>query len=121
MNTRSTEHRWGDRVRVDIPVQLIGPTRTILDGRLTNLSLSGAFIAIDAHVPVMTDITLLIRPNGRSSIRPRAIAGYVARQIQGGIGVGWSTMAPVTIAHVVSVHEAMRSRNQPLQYSRMSG
>jgi hypothetical protein len=120
MNTRTMEHRWGDRVPVDIPVQLIGPARHVATGRLTNFSVSGAWVEIDLHVPVMTNITVVIHDSKRVPMRPRAIAGYVVRHVQGGIGVGWWKLAPVTIAHVVSIHEALRSSAEP-PHSRRDG
>ena len=44
------EHRWGERVGVDIPVRITGHPFTVRTGRLSNLSVSGAFIRADVDV-----------------------------------------------------------------------
>ena len=41
------EHRWGERVRVSIPVHVTTPALAALDGRMENLSLSGALMKAD--------------------------------------------------------------------------
>jgi hypothetical protein len=38
------EHRWGERVGVNIPVRVSAAALTSVGGSLKNLSLSGAFI-----------------------------------------------------------------------------
>ena len=113
MNARIAEYRWGDRVPVDIPVQLIGPARTVVTGRLINFSVCGAFIETELDVPVMTNITVMIRDGGCVPMRPRALAGYVVRHAQGGVALGWLKLAPVTTAHVISIHQSLRPRAAP--------
>jgi hypothetical protein len=39
-----SEHRWGERVRVDLPVNVLEDGRAPVDGCLKNISLSGALL-----------------------------------------------------------------------------
>lgn len=120
MNARIAEHRWGDRVSVDIPVQLIGPDRTVVSGRLTSFSVCGALVEADLDVPVMTNITVMIHYGGRVPMRPRAMAGYVVRHVEGGIALGWWKLAPITTTHMALIQKTLLPMAPPLQFSKVS-
>ena len=47
------DHRWGQRVAVDLAVQLLCHPRTIAVGRLMNVSVSGAYVRTGL-VPALT-------------------------------------------------------------------
>ena len=60
------EHRWGERVGVDIPVRITGHPFTVRTGRLSNLSVSGAFIRADVDVRPLSRILVAIELPQRS-------------------------------------------------------
>jgi len=113
------EHRWGDRVPVNILVQLIGPTGTVTTGRLSDFSASGAFIETPIALPAMASITVMIPGARGGSRRAQAIRGYVARQGERGIGMGWWNLAPVTVAHVLAISEPSWLREDLMSLSQI--
>ena len=110
MSACMPEHRWGDRVPVDIAVQLIGSSRAFGKGRLKDLSISGALVETDFTAPVLANVTLMILDTQRSPRRPRAIHAYVVRQCDGTIGIGWWDLAPPTIKRLLAISKAMTPR-----------
>jgi PilZ domain len=103
------EHRWGVRTRVDIAVRLAGNSVTVLDGRLMNVSLSGAFITLGCPVNPLSrlDIQFLApRESRHTSIK---IPARVVRLGPNGIGVEWSEFA------CPAVREVLRAATPPLQ------
>ncbi len=55
------EHRWGERVTVDIPVSLCGGGLRDAPARLCDFSLSGALISTPSPVPQVARIGVRIR------------------------------------------------------------
>jgi hypothetical protein len=74
---------------------------------LKDFSISGAFIATDFTLPILANITLMIFDARSSPRHPRAIHGYVVRQCEGAIAIGWWNLAPVTVTHLISLSGAM--------------
>jgi hypothetical protein len=87
------ESRWGDRVRVNIPVHVSVNALTDADACMKNLSLSGALVKADVdlglHALIQVSITV---PS--PSRRAAAISAYVSRKTQEGVGVEWCEFAP---------------------------
>ena len=84
------ESRWGDRVRVNIPVQ-VSANALSADGYLENLSLSGALVKADVELRLHALIKVSIQmPSQRSA----AITAYVSRKAKEGVGVEWCEFAP---------------------------
>ena len=95
------EHRWGVRTRVDIAVRLAGNSLTVLDGRLVNVSLSGAFITLGCPVNPLSrlDIQILAAPGMRhTSLK---IPACVIRRGPNGIGVEWCEFACPAVREVL--------------------
>jgi hypothetical protein len=85
------ESRWGDRVRVNIPVQVSADAVTDADGCMKNLSLSGALVKADVDLRLHALIKVSIQmPSQRSA----AITAYVSRKAKEGVGVEWCEFAP---------------------------
>jgi hypothetical protein len=101
------EHRWGDRVPADIPVQLVGIERAFGTGRLKDFSVSGALVETDFSQPMLTNVTLMILDSRRGPPHARAIPGYVVRHCEGAIGVAWWNLAPVTVTHLLAISETV--------------
>jgi hypothetical protein len=57
-STRYMEHRWGTRVELDSPAELATAEGVCSDGRVCNASLSGAFVATTARIPLLSRVAL---------------------------------------------------------------
>jgi hypothetical protein len=103
------ESRWGDRVRVDIPVQVSVNALWGADGCMKNLSLSGALVKADVDLGLHTLITVSIKvPSPSPSQRAEAITAYVSRKAGEAVGVEWCEFAPSV------VKDLLRSPSIPL-------
>ena len=100
------ESRWGDRVRVNIPVR-ISANALRADGYLENLSLSGALVKADVDLGLHALVQLSIKMPSPTP-RAAAIAAYVCRRAKEGIGVEWCEFAPTI------VKDLLRSTSIPL-------
>jgi PilZ domain len=101
------ESRWGDRARVNIPVQVSANAVTGADGCMKNLSLSGALVKADVDLELHALIQVSIKmppPSQRSA----AITAYVSRKAKEGVGVEWCEFAPGV------VKDLLRSPSIPL-------
>jgi PilZ domain-containing protein len=104
---RGKDSRWGDRVRVNIPVQVSAGALTGAGGCIKDLSLSGALVKADVelglHALIQVNITL---PS--PSQRTAAITAYVSRKATEGVGIEWCEFAPM------AVKDLLRSGSIPL-------
>ena len=101
------EGRWGDRVRVNIPVQVSANAEAGTDGCLKNLSLSGALVKADLDLGLHALIQVRIKMPP-SSLPAAAITAYVSRKVEEGVGVEWCEFAPSV------VKDLLRSPSIPL-------
>jgi hypothetical protein len=99
------ESRWGDRVLVNIPVQVSTNALAGGVGRMKNLSLSGALVKADVDWGLHTLIKVSIQ---MPSQRAAAITAYVSRKAVEGVGVEWCEFAPSV------VKDLLRSPSIPL-------
>ena len=100
------EHRWGERVGVDIPVRITAHPFSVRHGRLTNLSVSGASIKAEADMRVLSRIQLVIEiPHTTRSEAPN-VAAYVTRSSKGLFGVEWCEFAPPVISELLATLSA---------------
>jgi hypothetical protein len=99
------ESRWGNRVRVNIPIQISANALTGADGCMKNLSLSGALVKADVDLRLHALINVSIKmPLQRAA----AITAYVSRKAGDGVGVEWCEFAPSI------VKDLLRSPSIPL-------
>jgi PilZ domain len=89
------EGRWGDRVGVNIPVQVSANASTA-DGCMKNLSLSGALVKanVDLGLHAIIQVSIKMPP---PSQRAAAVAAYVSRKAKEGVGVEWCEFAPSVV------------------------
>ena len=99
------EHRWGIRTPVDLAVRLAGNSLTVLDGRLVNMSVSGAFIVSGCPVNRMTCLEVQIRGVRHTSLK---IPACVIRRGANGIGVEWLDHASPAVREVLRAAVATR-------------
>lgn len=95
------EHRWGERIKVDLPVQLAAPPLLLRSARIANLSLSGACIQADFELRALSRIEVLIVIPIRSGSDTARLTAYVTRSDQIGSGVEWCEYAPPVITDLM--------------------
>jgi hypothetical protein len=105
------EHRWGQRFAVDLPIRMNVPLLGETHSRLTNLSLSGAFITTQMNVRVLSRLQVFIEIPGDALQDMASIAAFVARKSDHGIGVEWCEFAPAVVAKLL--RDASLCRVQP--------
>jgi hypothetical protein len=122
------EHRWGERVRVDFPVRVIAHRFSVRDGRLADLSVSGALVKAAFEARVLSRIQVALDsplwPKHESPI----VEAYVARRHKHEFGIEWCEFAPRAVtellrAVVIRPHAHLRRRggSTSLTISRLSG
>jgi PilZ domain-containing protein len=90
------EHRWGERVRVDIPFQVTAHTVSGIDGLVMNLSLSGALIRAncDFRLNSLIEIRIQLPDPSECQVLLRA---YVARKRGSDVGIEWCDFAATAV------------------------
>ena len=107
------EHRWGERVGVDIRVRIRRHPFTVRTGRLSNLSVSGAFIRADLNLRPLTRIQVAIDLPQRPKSEAPTIDAYVARILKDGIGIEWCEFKPPEINRLLQRVAARRYHRRP--------
>lgn len=86
---RFMEHRWGQRVPLDLPVRLELAGELLAHGRIQDASISGACVTTDTKFPPLAAVEVVLRtPAGRT-----VLPACVVRRADGGVGVEWRDMA----------------------------
>jgi hypothetical protein len=87
------EHRWGDRVKVNIPVRVEAGDLTGANARMKNLSLSGALMTsdFDLRLNTLIEVSIALPP---PSTRTAVMKAIVSRKSNGGVGIEWYDFAP---------------------------
>jgi hypothetical protein len=91
------DHRWGQRVAVDLAVQLLCYPRTVAVGRLMDASVSGAFVRTGLVPALLAPVRLLGFLSEHEGTRHQVIEGYVVRRERDGFGIEWFELAPAGI------------------------
>lgn len=86
------EHRWGERIHLDLPVRLELAGELLGMGRLRNASISGAYVETDAGSSVLATVDVVV-PMSRAMGGSQALAASVVRRDEGGLGLEWRDMA----------------------------
>jgi hypothetical protein len=88
--------RWGQRIQVDIPVQVAANASPAIHGHLKNLSLSGALMETDHELRLHAyiEISIKLPETGRNAMR---VMARVTRKLKDGVGVEWCEFAPSTV------------------------
>jgi hypothetical protein len=89
------EHRWGERVRVNIPVHVSAATLAGFDGCVKNLSLSGALMKADCELRLhsLIEVHLELPPSPRAAV----LMAHVSRKLKEGVGIEWCEFAPTIV------------------------
>ena len=103
------DHRWGQRVAVDLAVQLLCHPRTIAVGRLMNVSVSGAFVRTGFVPALLAPVRILGFLSETEGTRRAAIEGYVVRRERDGFGIEWFELAPAGICRFLLADVGLRA------------
>jgi hypothetical protein len=103
------EHRWGDRVQVDLPIHLAVHTQSRIVGRIKNLSLSGALIRTDLELRMRSLIRVFIAVPLRLP-HEAIIQAHVVRVLNGDAGIEWSEFAPSAVKELLQSTPTGRMR-----------
>jgi hypothetical protein len=90
------EHRWGERIRVNIPVHVSAGPSAGSEGCMKNLSLSGALMKSDCDLRLHSLIEVHIElppPSPRIAI----VRAQVSRKLKEGVGIEWCEFAPTVV------------------------
>jgi PilZ domain len=101
------ESRWGDRIKVNIPVQMSADALVGAGGCMKNLSLSGALVKADVDLGLHSLIEVSIEMPSPSR-HAESIAAYISRKVEEGVGIEWCEFAPTV------VKDLLRSPSIPL-------
>jgi hypothetical protein len=96
-----TEHRWGQRVTLELPVRLSVDGRAPGRGVLRNLSVSGALVETALELPVFTNLTVLLPAVCEVAPGTAGLAASVVRAAPGGFAVEWRDMACAPILELL--------------------
>jgi hypothetical protein len=88
------EQRRGLRHNTDVAVRFVALPATIGRGRMTNISLTGAFMETTRKLPLKSVIYIegleTVKERGKNAARHR-LAATVVRRCSAGVGIEWCT------------------------------
>ena len=97
------EHRWGERVGVDLAIRITAHPFSVRHGRLSNLSVSGAMIKTDQELRLLQRIQVAIEmPHLTPRCEAPLIAAYVTRNGKAGMGIEWCEFSPPVIGELLA-------------------
>src|ERR1700722_11721233 len=95
------EHRWGERVQVDFPIRVIAHRFSVREGRLADLSVSGALVKTDFEARILSRIQVAIDlplwPKHESPI----VEAYVTRRHKHEFGLEGCEFAPRAVTELL--------------------
>ena len=96
------EHRWGERVAVQVTVELSCGASPPVTGSLENVSSSGAFVRTEGRRPPRGPVEVVL--GGRSSGRGHSVRlpAYVVRETATGVGIEWCEFAPRVVRELMT-------------------
>jgi hypothetical protein len=97
---RFMEHRWGQRMPCRATVRISHGTRSGDNGRIRDVSSSGAFIETALQIPVYARLTLWVLGN-ESAAHAVELSATVVRVARDGVGVEWCDTAAGEVCRVV--------------------
>ncbi len=101
------EHRLGSRHATDVDVYLRTWGSTVsARGRLTDLSVSGAFISTSLPCRPLLHVTVQIALDGRPRRNGTVLEGQIVRLAEGGIGIEWDELQPELVAQFLLIQHA---------------
>ena len=100
------EHRWGERIELDLPVRLSIQSRCVARGQTLNVSLSGAFVAPGGHALPHASVDVEFSLMRSRSPKLYRVPAYVVRRTESGIAFEWQEFAPRAIRALFALTRA---------------
>jgi hypothetical protein len=94
------EHRWGERIRMDLPVQVSADKVVGIRGSLRNLSLSGALLRMNADLRLHALIEVSVELP-QPSQPPAILFALVSRKREEDVGIEWCEFAPTVVKELL--------------------
>ena len=98
-------HRWGQRIPVDVAVRLTSRFGAVGAGRLQEISMSGGYVQTGLRLPPLTQLCV--------AFDDEEIQGWVVHGDANGLGVAWNELVPAACRAFQS--GVSDSRDVPLQ------
>jgi len=83
------EHRWGQRIATDVPVNLVGAPAAIGVGRILNASVTGALVQTRLPLPLLSLVYIETAESVSRLGSIGRLVGCVVRRGAGEIGIEW--------------------------------
>jgi hypothetical protein len=97
------EHRWGHRREISRAVHLGMRNGLASRGRITNVSISGAFVVTPLPVSLFSYVEVQFTAMVDGKRARMAVEGQVVRKEATGFGVEWCEFAPDAVRALVTV------------------
>jgi hypothetical protein len=102
------EHRWGQRLTVDVAIRLAARPYNVRQARLVDLSASGAYIKVCADLRPLSRVQIALSLPHRLTHPTPMISAYVARKGKDGVGVEWCEYGPTAVLELLRYAAAHR-------------
>jgi PilZ domain len=106
------EHRWGQRMRVDLPIRIKGQSFRSISARLIDLSLTGGFIEVELDVRLLCRFQVVAFVSGHFQPAAMSFDAHVIRKAHRGIGVEWAALSPADFRRLLRFAFEFRSAQQ---------
>jgi PilZ domain len=91
------EQRWGERLPVNVPVRVSNHAFSMRDGRLTDLSVSGAQLTVDFELRLLSRVEVTVVLPYRSKHEAPTISAFITRKGRNEFGLEWCEFAPIAV------------------------
>jgi hypothetical protein len=95
------EHRWGQRVPLELPIRLDVGGRAMGRGILRNASVSGAFIETALELPLYTSLGVALCGLGGRMPASFELAACIVRSVIAGFAVEWRDMGSPKVISLI--------------------
>lgn len=109
----SIEHRWGDRLKTNLRVHFAAAPIRHIPARLTDISLSGAFMETAFDVRLNSLVEIVIEGDACAE---RPVYAYVTRTASLGVGVEWCVFGPAQVRDLIRASTSRVAAQQLVAY-----
>jgi hypothetical protein len=95
------EHRWGQRLAIDLAIRVAARPYNVRAARLVDLSASGAYIKVSADLRLLSRVQIALALPHRLTHPTPMVAAYVARKGKDGVGLEWCEYAPKSVLELL--------------------
>jgi hypothetical protein len=99
------EHRWGERSKLNLPVQVDCGLRGVVLGVMRDASASGAFVCTAAQVPLLASVRVVLGAAAAVRQHPE-VEALVVWRAPDGFGLEWAELAPPEVVALLSAAHA---------------